>query len=89
MLQIERDAQYADVMERALYNGVVSGVSLDGDDSSLVNRRDGTIDAAIAIQGGAGSQTVENLGTILGNIDLGAGDDRLVINGERIEFGSI
>lgn len=31
MLQLECDARYADVMERALYNGVVSGVSLDGE----------------------------------------------------------
>ena len=30
LLQIEADAQYADVMERVLYNGVLSGVSLDG-----------------------------------------------------------
>jgi len=30
MLQIEADAEYADVMERALYNGVLSGISLDG-----------------------------------------------------------
>jgi DUF1680 family protein len=30
MLQIEADGDYADVMERALYNGVLSGVSLDG-----------------------------------------------------------
>ena len=30
MLQLERDARYADVMERALYNGVLSGISLDG-----------------------------------------------------------
>lgn len=30
MLQITGDAKYADVMERALYNGVASGVSLDG-----------------------------------------------------------
>ena len=30
MLQIEDDAEYADVMERALYNGVASGISLDG-----------------------------------------------------------
>ena len=30
MLQISPDRRYADVMERALYNGVVSGVSLDG-----------------------------------------------------------
>ena len=30
MLQIACDGQYADVMERALYNGAISGVSLDG-----------------------------------------------------------
>jgi DUF1680 family protein len=30
MLQLEADARYADVMERALYNGVLSGISLDG-----------------------------------------------------------
>jgi len=30
MLQIEADAVYADAMERALYNGILSGVSLDG-----------------------------------------------------------
>lgn len=30
MLLVEPDREYADVMERALYNGVLSGVSLDG-----------------------------------------------------------
>jgi DUF1680 family protein len=30
MTQIEADAKYADVMERALYNGTISGVSQDG-----------------------------------------------------------
>ncbi|MBI2200490.1 MAG: glycoside hydrolase family 127 protein [Armatimonadetes bacterium] len=30
MLQIKADSEYADVMERALYNGVLSGLSLDG-----------------------------------------------------------
>jgi hypothetical protein len=30
MLHLDADAQYADVMERALYNGVLSGISLDG-----------------------------------------------------------
>ena len=30
MLQLEKDAQVADVMERVLYNGVIGGVSLDG-----------------------------------------------------------
>jgi DUF1680 family protein len=31
LLQLECDARYADVLERALYNGVLSGVSLDGE----------------------------------------------------------
>lgn len=30
MLELDCDRRYADVMERALYNGVMSGVSLDG-----------------------------------------------------------
>jgi len=30
MLQIDADARYADVIEQALYNGILSGVSLDG-----------------------------------------------------------
>ncbi len=30
MLQFEADGRYADIMERALYNGVLSGVSQDG-----------------------------------------------------------
>lgn len=30
LLQLDCDGKYADVMERALYNGVISGVSLDG-----------------------------------------------------------
>lgn len=31
MLQLDCDRRYADVVERALYNGVISGVSLDGE----------------------------------------------------------
>ncbi len=31
MLQMEADARYADVLERILYNGLLSGVSLSGD----------------------------------------------------------
>jgi DUF1680 family protein len=30
MIQMEKDSKYADVMELALYNGVLSGISLDG-----------------------------------------------------------
>jgi uncharacterized protein len=37
MLNIEPKAEYADVMERALYNGVLSGVSLMGDRFFYVN----------------------------------------------------
>ena len=39
MLQFECDGRYADVMERALYNGVLSGVSLDGEKFFYVNPR--------------------------------------------------
>ena len=37
MLEIEPRAEYADVMERALYNGVISGMSLDGRHFFYVN----------------------------------------------------
>ncbi|WP_307337656.1 glycoside hydrolase family 127 protein [Caldalkalibacillus uzonensis] len=37
MLQIEADSQYADVIERALYNGILSGISLDGKSYFYVN----------------------------------------------------
>jgi DUF1680 family protein len=37
MLEIEADAQYSDVMERALYNGIISGMSLDGRSFFYVN----------------------------------------------------
>lgn len=37
LLQIEADARYADVMERALYNGVLSGISRDGKRFFYVN----------------------------------------------------
>ena len=37
MLQFNGDGRYADVMERALYNGVLSGVSLDGKKFFYVN----------------------------------------------------
>ncbi len=37
MLNIDADAKYADVMERALYNSIISGVSLSGDKFFYVN----------------------------------------------------
>jgi len=37
MLQIEGDGRYADVLERALYNGILAGVSLDGTKFFYVN----------------------------------------------------
>lgn len=37
LLQLACDGRYADVMERALYNGVISGVSLDGNKFFYVN----------------------------------------------------
>jgi DUF1680 family protein len=37
MLRMEKDRKYADVMELALYNGVLSGISLDGKSYFYVN----------------------------------------------------
>jgi len=37
MLQVEGDAEYADVMERVLYNGYLSSVALDGRDFFYAN----------------------------------------------------
>ncbi len=37
MLYLERDGKYADVMERALYNGVLAGMQLDGTKFFYVN----------------------------------------------------
>lgn len=37
MLQLDPRAEYADVLERALYNGVLSGISLDGQAYFYVN----------------------------------------------------
>lgn len=37
MLEIQAKAEYADVMELALYNGVLSGMALDGKSFFYVN----------------------------------------------------
>lgn len=37
MLNIDMDSKYADILERALYNGVISGISLDGRSFFYVN----------------------------------------------------
>ncbi|QMV45132.1 glycoside hydrolase family 127 protein [Cohnella cholangitidis] len=37
LLQIEADSKYADIMERTLYNGLLSGISLDGRSYFYVN----------------------------------------------------
>ena len=41
MLEAEPDARYADVMERALYNGTISGMQLDGTKFFYVNQLEG------------------------------------------------
>lgn len=37
MLEIKADSRYADVMERALYNGILSGIAMDGKSFFYVN----------------------------------------------------
>lgn len=61
--------------------------SLEGQSNLITNTAEGTIEAdGVAVQGGDGSETLVNAGTIIGGdfglgtaIDLGAGDDTLVI----------
>lgn len=38
MLEADPDRRYADVMERALYNGVLSGMQLDGKKFFYINQ---------------------------------------------------
>ena len=59
MLQLELDADYADVMERALYNGVLSGVSLDGRRFFYVNPLTVYPDATACERANRGSGKVE------------------------------
>lgn len=50
MTEIEGDSRYADVFERALYNGVLSGVSLDGTRYFYVNPLEAVPDAIASRQ---------------------------------------
>ncbi|WP_460502195.1 glycoside hydrolase family 127 protein [Hymenobacter agri] len=51
MFQLHGDAKYADVMEKVLYNGLISGVGLDGKSFFYTN--------AMQIKGGTGSKDTE------------------------------
>lgn len=63
-LDIDRDAAFA------------QGVSIDGGIVNVLAGRTLTAD----VTGGAGNDTLSVFGSVSGNVDLGAGDDRLVIN---------
>jgi hypothetical protein len=70
-------------------NGVVQGGTgsgagvrfLDGADNSLINH--GAISAlsTMAITGGKGNDTIDNYGTVTGNVDLGTGSNAFTIGG--------
>ncbi|MFD1871072.1 glycoside hydrolase family 127 protein [Hymenobacter bucti] len=51
MFQLHGDAKYADIMEKVLYNGLISGVGLDGKSFFYTN--------AMQIKGGQGSKDTE------------------------------
>jgi hypothetical protein len=82
MLQVEPDGRYADVLERALYNGVLSGVSLDGRRFFYVN--------PLASDGGHHRQdwfgcaccppNIARLLASLGSYIYGASDDGLYVH---------
>ncbi len=47
MLEIKADSRYADVMERALYNGILSGMALDGKSFFYVNPLESVPEACV------------------------------------------
>jgi len=71
--------------------GVFSNSSALGLGNTILNL--GTITASspdgTPIQGGIGSETVDNVGTITGNVDLGAGDDSFVWHTDSVVEGTV
>ncbi|MBW8294302.1 autotransporter outer membrane beta-barrel domain-containing protein [Sphingopyxis sp.] len=73
LLRIDRDATFT------------GGVGLDGGTARVDAGNTLTAD----VTGGANADTLEVFGSIAGNVDLGAGDDRLVINSLTGISGSV
>jgi len=64
--------------------------TLTGTVSSFENTATGTVvSAGTAIQGGNGNEVVRNAGHIIGDIDLGAGDDLMVVTDTASHQGSL
>lgn len=82
MLQLRCDGRYADVLERALYNGVLSGVSLDGThffyENPLASRgnhhRQAWFDCACC------PPNIARLLASLGEYIYGVGDDAIAVH---------
>ena len=73
----------------------VAAIRMDGADGVVINQAGGVIRSAIAggtplvIQGSAGSDRVENSGTIIGLVALGEGSDTFVSRGGTSEFQTV
>lgn len=91
MLQLTADAKYADIVELALYNSVLSGVSLDGNDFFYTNPLAATTDYPYHLRWEGGRQkyislsnccppnTVRTIAEI-NNYMYSVGDDGLYLN---------
>ena len=82
MALLEHDARYVDVLERALYNGVISGISLDGTRFFYTNRlaSDGDIHRKEWFGVSCCPPNLARLTLSLGQYAYAYGDDELVVN---------
>jgi uncharacterized protein len=82
MLQLDTDSQYADVLERALYNGVLSGISLDGTAFYYVNplENDGTHQRQPWFKCACCPPNIARLLTSLGQYIYGVNEDEVMVH---------
>jgi len=72
----------------------INAVSTAGQNTSIVNQAGGVISApaGLAIAGGAGNETVDNAGSLIGNgvaVALGAGNDALTLHSTSVVQGAM
>ncbi|HEY0827006.1 MAG TPA: beta-L-arabinofuranosidase domain-containing protein, partial [Bacilli bacterium] len=82
MLQLDCDRKYADLMERALYNGVISGMSQDGQKFFYANplASDGTIHRQEWFGCSCCPPNIARLLTSLGEYVYGQNDSEVIIH---------
>ncbi len=82
MLRLDTDSQYADVLERALYNGVLSSLSLDGTSFHYVNplENDGTHQRQAWFKCACCPSNIARLLASLGQYVYGVNEDEIMVH---------